>query len=89
MNRLHPPSAVRRLPTLRKKEVEVVVDKIMRLASINSEQPEKWLSLETSYPLYHLINMLIVIGNRGVVLKFGTSWSHLILLRDQRRTKNA
>jgi hypothetical protein len=67
----------------------VVVDKIMRLASINSEQPEKWLSLETSYPLNQLVNMLIVIGNRGVVLKFGTSWSHLILLRDQRRTKNA
>ena len=33
--------------------------------------------------------MLIVIGNQGAVLKFGTSWSHLILLRDLRRTKNA
>lgn len=32
--------------------------------------------------------MLTVIGNQGVVLKFGTALPHLVLLRDQRRTKN-
>lgn len=56
--------------------------------SNSSEQPESWLNLEISYPLSQLVSMLTVIGNQGVVLKFGTALPHLVLLRDQRRTKN-
>lgn len=53
-----------------------------------SEQPEKWLNLESSFPLGQLVTIMSLIGHQGLVLKFGNTASHLLLLRDQRRTRN-
>ena len=59
--------------------------------SFSSEQPEKWLQKEASHPLSQLCCVMTIIGNQGLVLqldKEGSVQLYLILLRDERRTKN-
>lgn len=65
----------------------------MRITVNQSEQPEKWLVQEASFPLQHLVCIMTIIGHQGLVLHLGkdqsTTQLYLLLLRDNRRTRNS
>ena len=63
----------------------------LRITADPCYEPEKWLQPESSFLLSHLTALMATIGYQGLVLQFQpstTSAVHLVLLRDQRRTKN-
>ena len=63
----------------------------LRITTTPTDQPEKWLNLEATYPLSQLIGLSTVIGHQGLALQLGSTrqcWPYLLLLGDQRRTKN-
>lgn len=66
---------------------------LLKITADEGDQPENWLAKEASYALTDLCCIMTIIGNQGLVLqldrKDGNMQLYLILLRDERRTKNA
>lgn len=60
----------------------------LKITANPSNEPDKWLQPESSFLLSHLTSLMATIGYQGLVIQFQSATVNLILLRDQRRTKN-